>query len=60
MDAKKQLLPDYDEQIAKAYEGHADAMFEEIRELIDIQAWPDDWLEEDPAPRIGSESPTLG
>lgn len=31
-----------DEQIAAAYGGHADAMLEEIADLMDVQAWPED------------------
>ena len=29
-------------QLAKAYAGEADAMLEEVVDLLDAQAWPDD------------------
>jgi metal-responsive CopG/Arc/MetJ family transcriptional regulator len=33
---------DVDEAISTAYGGHADAMLDEVKGLLDSQAWPDD------------------
>lgn len=33
---------DIDRRIAEAYRGQADAMLDEISDLIDAQQWPDD------------------
>lgn len=33
---------DVDEAISKAYGGQADAMLDEVKGLLDSQAWPDD------------------